>query len=566
MTANPGANVGDADLALLIALRAGFARAMGDAAASQAAFRRAYGVARRTLGRSEDLVRRIAAEIDVADPGMRGFALADEFRPVAALNLTADGNPVLRGVLSGGYNAVLKALQAGNGKTALQVTSGAYYAALTGFPDDADAALTQARALAAQPGADLAPDDPFLDLVALTAVLFGSTRPATEVQAPLDRLVARLPELAPDMALLVTAFQVFALSDRLDANHPRIRALVQDWARQWAGLTAPSTTADFSALMIGPDLHDALGEEAARAILDPLRARHADQDGLRLLSAQLHFDHLDLTGGTENIEDRLAEMAALAAEVSAALPTNHPLNIWNMASVGDALNLMGRFSEGQTWISGALSRLRDRPGHPDDMEAYLLHRIAIAQGGMGQDRAAASTARQAYDLIDPLTARPWVAYPVILGYAIERPRGGGDWYLGAEVIDRFLDNPDFVARIPPDDILYMRFTRTRLIAMSAPPDEALSAVATFVNRLPDDGQDRRDTRAILAMLQAEALRELDRLDEAWERIKTAADLDRDWRVETYGALAQASGLSTAAQLLSLEAAIGWTRAQALGPD
>ncbi|MGH1425143.1 MAG: hypothetical protein ACRBBU_10470 [Pseudooceanicola sp.] len=566
ITAN--AQLSDTDLALLIATRGGFATAMGDAEAAQAHFRRAYGVARRSLRRSDDLVSRIAAQINPKAPGMSGFAFATEFGLSGPTVIArTDGSDVLRQVLAGRYghvrDALYKMINDAGRETALLLANASLFSALIGDTDTALTNLAQARELALLPDTDLSPDAPLFDIVTILAIQFGSTRPMALVDQEMERLIHRRASLPTDITLLVMSHQASALSDVSKDDSAEMSELVRQWVQTWKTLPRDSVIADFAAMLITPTLFDVLGEDAATLLMAPVRARHAGADGLRLIRDQITFDHLINTTDNAGIEDRIAEIAALSAAIAEVLPREHALNIWNMASVSDYLATVGRATEARDWMHAALDALRDRDKVPDDTHAYFLHRLSLGEGALGRNRNAATYARQAFDLVNPATARPWAAYPVILNYAIERPQEDGDWLKGAAVIAEFLDDPSFMARMSPDNALFMRFTHARLTALGAPPDQALAALAAFRDILPDDDKDRRDTHAILAMMEADSLRLMRRHAAAWAKITLAVDTDGAWRQDTYGALADASGLSTTDLMRSLEAEIGWDYAQSL---
>ncbi|OWU86631.1 hypothetical protein ATO6_07590 [Oceanicola sp. 22II-s10i] len=562
------ADIPDRDRARLIATRGRFADALDRTAEAQDHYRRAYATARNSLPRSDRMVTQIAALIDVDAPGMAAFALAPELRPVAAeALLDPGGEAVLRTVMSGGQGNLIMAFDAlsKGAPDPMIAASRAYFEALLGQTDSALQSVEFARRMArAGMGGTLSDTDPFLDLIAVTAVSFGSSRPATEVAGERARLTAALPGLSPDTALLARALEITARVDLTGDTGAATRALIAEWIALWQRLPSPSASADFAAALIAPSLYDDMPFDAAEAILAPVRARNRAPGGLQLLADQMRFDMLSETPDQTGIEDRLSERASLALTISGVLPRDHPWNMWNFSNVSSQLSTLGRFAEARDWLAEAIRLLRERDNSPADLEAMFLNRLATITGNMGDDRGAATYARQAYDMIDPMTARPWAAHQVILSYAIEQP-GTDDLLAGADIIRGWLDRPDFMARLSPDDALYMRYIHAHLRAMYAQPDAALATIADYRAILPDDGQDRRDELAALSMLEAEAHGISGRFPQSWHSITEAVDTDRAWRQDTYGPLADATGQFTTDAMRSLEAEIGWLYAQSL-PD
>jgi len=216
------------------------------------------------------------------------------------------------------------------------------------------------------------------------------------------------------------------------------------------------------------------------------------------------------------------------------------------------------------WMQAATDTWRQHPFHRKDTLAFLVAQQANLLMNMGQANLAATLAREAYDMIDPMEARADLSAGVITTYAYALRTRNEDSRAAAAVLQTYVEDPAFMNRLEPKDVIRIHTAYADMLSNFAGLEEVLVQLDLAEAAVPDDGFDWRQDRAQIAMTRAISLYWGERREEAWEDMKRSNDLKSGWRRDVVAdGEGETLNTSDVVNRAVWEALIGWDTAQGL---
>ncbi len=537
-----------------------FQVALGHPGLAQPHYRRAYAILRQTRPTSDPEVLAVRPLIDLDDPGIDGYAHADELRAVAdlALELAGDGVPLLTQFFQGRYlnlDAQLGLLNAqGQGGDPLFLTNRALFFGLMGYRDRALRDLEAA-------GAALGHGTAMLDLVELVARAWGAEADPGAAQGAVDRLLARLDDLDParrSAALALIAYRDYRLEDT-----PAVLAGIDRWQAQApAGETGVWHL--FASAIIVELAASQLDPSRAAPLADAFEAAMAGAPDLSLLRDYGRMVAIANAPDTLGSADVEVELGGLLRRMQARLPRHHGLIALTEFALGNAFQWRGELDRALVWLDRATTTLRSHPFHDTDTLAFVLSEQSRLLIELGRTDQAALIAREAYEMVDPQTGRPNPVSTIVSNFAYAILSRTEDHRRVAEIYARHLDDPVYADRIPPLAKVRQLIAYANELMDFAPWDKVRAVLERAEASMPDNGFDIRGWQASLDWSRAIAEYRFDQADYGFARMRasnaTLAQVQEDLRAAGITEVSRGPELRNRAAWTAL---IGWDYAQTL---
>lgn len=529
---------------------------------AQEHFRQAYALLRESRRLTDPEVVALRDLIDTADPGIAGFAFADELRSpgVAPLQLADDGGTLLAQFFEGGYLLAgerlveLDGLRDPDADDPVALLNWALLFALAGLQDAALDDLAAARATM--------PDQ--ADLVELVARVWGADAAPELAKPAIDRLEARIDRLSPAQRsayLALAAFQALRLQDET-----RARSLIERWQQVAAAQPdrgdpwhrfAGAIIVDAATLVLLPDRADAIWQAFQRD-MDSLPPLPLLRDYARLMHLAYAPDGLAAPGA-------VVELSGLLRRFRERLPPYHILVFITEYNLSNAFEWQGDMEQALTWMDRTATTLRAQPSPNIDTLAFALSEQARLMLMLGRVDQATLIAREAYEMIDTRTSRAGFAGRIVGTFADALFQRTEDHDRVAALYARHLGDPAYADRIAPETRAQQLMAYSSLMAENGTWDQvrdALDEAEAILVR--DDGFDRRGFLAQLHFNRAVAEYRFDVGDYGFARIRRSNDIAAALR-DGLAASGRATGVLAEALLnqATWTALIGWDYAQTL---
>ncbi len=547
-----------------------------DEANFQKWMRDAYSEMRRKRRVTNARVKSFAGYIDPNDPGMVGFPLAAEFGVIdeTAFTLKSSGEDTIRMFLEGNYAGLERLLDAyaekGKDETPEYLVNLALYKAMLGAYQDSQDALSEARRKARTTNGSMIPANAAIfDLIDLVSKVWGTTHLSDKADGAIARLQVRESTLPHDQLSLYLVLRALAkYQSGQDAN---IRSDLRRWidAQPDTRDDPPSVIEQWTYALAAEMIYVYFGAEEGDAWIERMLAwvDHPDGAPLTLVRDTIQMTRTFSSPTVSSTDLALSEMSGLASVILDQVPRNHALVAATQFNVANAFWSRGQYETALTWMQGATDAWRANPYHRKDTLAFLVSRQSSLMLQTGQIDLAATMAREAYDMIDPLTSRGDLAAGVILTYAYAIRSRNDDAEMGGAVLKKHVEDPAFMQRLPARDAIYMHQSYADMLANYAEIDVVLEQLRLADDAVPnDDGLDWRQDQSQVAMTRAIAIYWAKDYKDAWSEITRANDIKTAWQRDTIrdGDSSDVSSLDTRNRA-AWEAIMGWDYAQTLPP-
>lgn len=548
-----------------------YARWLDDESLAQERFRRAYATVRRDARVTDARVAQIAALVDPADPGVAGWAFAGEFGAEADdLPLSPDGVEVIRRFLSGDWLSLETRLDAyrtaGRDRSPEYLVNLALYQAMVGRYEAAQTSLDEARRKARTTlGSDISANAPIFDFVDLISKVWGTTHLADRADGAIARLQAREATLPQEQLSLYLALR--ALSRYQSGADEGIRADIQRWldAQPATAPDAPLGVIDqFAASIMVEMLYTYMGPEVAEGWMEAILPRFAASEPLSLAVDSLRLARVVYAPSLAFSDRSLPEMSALVAGLLDQVPQDHSLAAAAQFNVSNAFTTRNRPEEALRWMRAATESWRRNPYHRKDTLAYLVSQQAWLMNLLGETSVAATLAKEAYDMIDPLTARSDLATGVIQTYAWALSARSNQ-QRGGEIFRRHIEDAAFMRRLKPMDRVRFHAAYADTLVNYGELPEILEQLDLALAAVPEEGVfDWRSDISAITFTRAIANYWNGRMPEAWADMTRSNDVKAEWRRDT---ISDGEGEALNAQDIGRravwEAIMGWDYARTL---
>lgn len=514
-----------------------FARWQDDEPLAQDYFRQAYATARKSARATTDRVVTIAGLIDRDDPGMAAFAFAPELGVTggADFTLSASGQDAIRMFMDGNYVALEQTLdafaRAGKDQSPEYLLNLAIYKALVGAYDESQDALAEARRKARTSlGSNIPANDPIFDLIDLIAKAWGTNHLSDRVGDPVARLKAREDSLPPDVKSLYLALAANAKYQ--SGQLAGLKADVERWmALQPADRSVPlSLFGEWATAIMAEMIFTFVSPEEGDAWAADALARLDQEDGLSLIRDTLQFTRVYNSPRLNSTDQAASEMGGLSGAIADQVPGNHSMIAATQYNTANAFAVRGQLDTALRWMQAATDTWRSHPFHRKDTLAFLVAQQANLLMNTGDSNLAATLAREAYDMIDPLQDRSDLAAGIITTLAYALRTRNDDASMGGEILKRHVDDAAFVRRLAPMDLVRLRVAYADMLANYAPIEEVLAQLDLATQAVPqDDGLDWRQDTSQIIMTRAIALYWEERNAEAWADVTRSNDIRNAWR-------------------------------------
>ncbi|WP_108482853.1 tetratricopeptide repeat protein [Oceaniglobus ichthyenteri] len=539
---------------------------LGNIAQGQQHFRNAYEIIRRTRERYDSQVLALHSLLDQGDPGFATFAFADELRLVQTdITLDQDGTRVLGAFFAGQYLALDRVMialaETSDAETSQYLLNRALYLGLGGYRDQAlgDIAALRAAFGNAPPGID--PAVPLI--VELIAAIWGPDPDQAEAARVFEALDAMRDPIRPDLRMVAESLRVY-LAYIFDQNTAALQG-IEGWLAlpRPAAPTAWSLFAQAVALEAGMNISGPQTRAALRAEFERDIETAPDLTVLRA------YGQLSIIGSAVESElgpDSLVRLNALRRQVRDGLPAYHSLVAYAEFALNNAHQRRGEIEQAIEWLDRATTTARLHPFPNADTIAFTLSDQARLLLGLGRTDQAALIAREAFDMIDPLTGRPNLVSAVITNYASTLRARTQDSNRVVEVFAQYVDDPAYLDRMTPvnqkDQLLAYA---DALVDAGGEWDKVRDLLDRAGRALDDVGHDLPYQRSGVAFFRAKAEYLYDIGDYGWAEMQFSNErMAQDIAQDATGTV-QVDRTAEFQTRASWTASIGWDYAQTL-PD